>query len=286
MRRQFNSALRHQDYMTNFVKIAWFGKHFGEEPPLIGNNNEGAGGIFFTGCNLRCVFCQNYQISQENLGQKYSIKELANIMLNLQYQHAVNIDLVSPTIWYKQIKEAIIIAKSNGLNIPVVWNSNGYEDLNIIEEMNGLVDIYLPDFKYTDDFLAERYSKIKDYKAKAIIAIKEMYKQVGNLKIDNNRAKRGIIVRHLIIPNNVNNSIRVLEEIAKIDKNIYISLMSQYVPIYKAKDYYEINRRLYKSEFDKVYNYQLELGLYNGWYQELNSSEIFIPDFNRENPFI
>ncbi len=272
--------------MTNFVKIAWFGKHFGEEPPLIGNNNDGAGGIFFTGCNLRCVFCQNYQISQENLGQKYSIEELSNIMLNLQYQQAINIDLVSPTIWYKQIKEAIIIAKSNGLNIPVVWNSNGYEDLNIIEEMNGLVDIYLPDFKYTDDFLAERYSKIKDYKAKAIIAIKEMYKQVGNLKIDNNTAKRGIIVRHLIIPNNVNNSIGVLEEIAKIDKNIYISLMSQYMPIYKAKDYYEINRKLYKSEFDKVYNYQLELGLYNGWYQELNSSEIFIPDFNRENPFI
>lgn len=271
--------------MITFVKIAWFGKHFGEEPPLVGDKEQGAGGIFFTGCNLRCIFCQNYKISQENLGKNYSIDGLSEIMIELQNKGAINIDLVTSTIWYKQIKEAIKIAKNKGLNIPIVWNSNGYEDINILKEMDGLIDIYLPDFKYSDDFLGERYSKVKGYKEKAIIAIKEMFRQVSNLKIEDNIAKRGLIIRHLILPNNIDNSFGVLKEISKIDKNIYISLMNQYSPMYKAKDYPEIDRKLYESEFRKVYNYQLELDLKNGWHQELDSSEIFIPDFKEENPF-
>lgn len=271
--------------MTDFVKIAWFGKHFGEEPPLVGNIDQGAGGIFFTGCNLRCVFCQNYQISQENLGKKYSIDGLSSIMLDLQKLGAINIDLVTPTIWYKQIKEAILIAKNKGLNIPIVWNSNAYEDVEIIKEMDDFVDIYLPDFKYADNFLAERYSKVKNYREKAVVAICEMQKQVGNLIIENNIAKRGVVIRHLILPNNIDNSLKVLDEISKIDKNIYLSLMSQYSPMYKAGDYPEINRKLYESEFDKVYDYLMNIGIKNGWHQELNSSDEFIPDFNKENPF-
>ena len=271
--------------MIDFVKIAWYGKHFGEEPPLVGSSKQGAGGIFFTGCNLRCVFCQNYQISQENLGKEYSIKELAEIMLELQKQGAINIDLVTPTIWYKQIKKAILIAKEKGLNIPIVWNSNGYEDLKILKEMEGLIDIYLPDFKYSDNFLGERYSKIKRYKEITITAIIEMIRQVGELKIENNIAKKGIIIRHLILPNNIENSLGVLDEIKKINKNIHVSLMTQYNPIYNAEKYSEINRKIYESEFEKVYEYKIKLELKNGWHQELNSAEIFIPDFKKENPF-
>src|SRR3989338_11629908 len=134
---------------TQFVKIAWHGLHFGEEPPLVGN--QGAGTIFFTGCNLRCVYCQNYQISQKNLGKTYSLKELVDLMLKLKGQGALNIDLVSPTIWAKQIKLAVGEAKRAGLDLPIVWNSNAYENKDIIAGMKGLVDIYLPDFKYGDD---------------------------------------------------------------------------------------------------------------------------------------
>lgn len=270
--------------MNNKIKIAWFGKHFGEEPPLIGNENQGAGGIFFTGCNLKCCFCQNYQISQENLGEYCSIENLANIMIDLQKQNCVCIDLVSPTIWYKQIKESILIAKEKGLNIPIVWNSNGYEDVKIIKEMNGLIDIYLPDFKYSDNDVALKYSKINNYKEKAINAIKEMYDQVGAYDIYNLKNK-GLIVRHLILSNNTENSFGVLDEILKIDKNIPISLMSQYSPIYNAKNFEEINRKLIQEEFDKVFNYQLDIGLENGWHQELDSSDCFVPDFKKENPF-
>jgi len=275
--------------MNDKIKIAWFGKHFGEEPPFVGEENQGAGGIFFTGCNLRCCFCQNYQISQENIGDKfYSIIELADIMINLQNDNVTCIDLVSPTIWYKQIKESIKIAKGKGLKIPIVWNSNGYEDIEIIKEMNGFVDVYLPDFKYSNNEVGLKYSGIENYKEKAISAIKEMYNQVGNLKKQKPKTKnqnRGLVVRHLILPNSLDNSFGVLDEIVKIDKNIYISLMSQYNPLYNAKNYEEINRRLTQEEFDKVLNYQLNIGLENGWHQELDSSDCFVPDFKKVNPF-
>jgi len=269
---------------VDFVKIAWFGKHFGEEPPLVGKN--GSGTIFFTGCNLSCVFCQNYQISQQNIGENYSIKELIEIMLGLQEEDAVNINLVSPTIWAEQIKQATIGVKKQGLEIPIVWNSNAYESKELIDSLKGLVDIYLPDFKYGDNELAFKYSGAKNYVEKAKESIKAMLEQVGNLRMsEEGIAEKGIIVRHLILPNNTENSKKSLKYISEISKDIYVSLMTQYEPLNKAKSFPEIARRITREEFEEVYNYQLELGLKNGWVQEMESQNVFLPDFRKENPF-
>jgi len=273
------------------VRISWFGKHFGEEPPLTGKEarlkrSRGAGTIFFTGCNLHCVYCQNFQISQQGTGQNYSIEELSQIMLDLQNQGAANIDLVTPTIWHEPIKQAIIISREKGLKIPVVWNSNGYDGAKIIKEMAGLVDIYLPDFKYSNNDLAFKYSGINGYVEKTKATISEMYRQAGNLKLSKQGiAEKGIIIRHLILPDNIENSLRVLGLIKEINKNIFVSLMSQYEPVYKAKEYPELNRRITKQEFEVVHNYQLELGLVNGWVQKMGSQEILLPDFTKQNPF-
>ncbi|MFZ2189236.1 MAG: radical SAM protein [Candidatus Magasanikiibacteriota bacterium] len=287
------------------VKVAWFGIHTGEEPPLIP-----AGGIFFTGCNLRCVFCQNYQISQENLGKFYSIEELANIMLDLQTQGAVNIDLVTPTIWWKQIKPAIILARERGLTLSIVWNSNGFDSLEILQEMKGLVDIYLPDFKYSDDEIAFKYSGIKNYVETTKLAIKEMLDQVNYLQIENGIATRparhasqprlsqpgtgeqvagvagrGLIVRHMVLPNNLANSFGVLQMLSEIDNKIHVSLMNQYFPMHHANEYPEINRIVSDVEFNQVYDYLQELGFTNGWVQGEKSQQFLIPDFRKEEPF-
>jgi putative pyruvate formate lyase activating enzyme len=273
------------------VKIAWYGKHFGEEPPLVGNPSSskekryGAGTIFFAGCNLRCVFCQNYQISQEKLGKEYSASELISIMLELQDRGAVNIDLVTPTPWWSSLKEAIILARESGLSVPIVWNSNAYETLHIIREMEGLVDIYLPDFKYSEDKLAVKYSNAPKYSHLAEKAIKEMYRQVGNLQLKDGIAQKGLIVRHLILPGYLGNSYAVLERIALIDKRIHLSLMSQYYPVYRANQFPEIDRRLTEDEINSVEAKRMELGLENGWTQEADAGEVFLPDFRKENPF-
>jgi putative pyruvate formate lyase activating enzyme len=270
--------------IVNYVKIAWFGKHFGEEPPLVGK--KGAGTIFFSGCNLRCVYCQNYQISQQNIGKKYSIQELADIMLKLQNQDALNIDLVTPTIWANQIKSAILIAKKQGLSIPIVWNSNSYEEVEMIKKMQELIDIYLPDFKYGDNDLALKYSNVENYVKKAKESIREMLRQVGNLKSTKDKiAKKGLIVRHLVLPNNIENSLKVLKYIKEIDKDIYINLMSQYEPVYKAKKFPEINNNIKKKEFEKIFNYALKLGFKNGWIQDKKNQSMSLPDFTKENPF-
>ncbi len=270
--------------IVNYVKIAWFGKHFGEEPPLVGK--KGAGTIFFSGCNLRCVYCQNYQISQQNIGKKYSIQELADIMLKLQNQDALNIDLVTPTIWANQIKQAILRAKKQGLSVPIIWNSNAYEEVKMIRTMHGLIDIYLPDFKYGNNDLALKYSNAENYVQKAKESIREMLNQVGNLKLLKDKtAKKGLIIRHLVLPNNIENSLKVLEHIKEIDKDIYINLMSQYEPVYKAKKFPEINKNIKKKEFEKIFNYALKLGLKNGWVQGIKNQPMSLPDFTKENPF-
>jgi len=267
------------------VKIDWFGKHFGEEPPLVGNKDQGAGGIFFSGCHLKCVFCQNHQISHQNIGKEYSIKELSEIMLDLQKQNAINIDLVTPTSWSRQIKEAAEIAKEKGLKIPIVWNSNAYESPAMIKDLEGIVDIYLPDFKYGLAEIGEKYSGIKKYPEIAEKAIREMLHQVGHLKIHDNIAYRGIIVRHLVLPNNLENSKKVLDILANIDNRLFLGLMSQYSPMYDSKDFSEINRQLTQKEWQEITKYLEKLEFTNGWIQDLTSSEIFIPDFTKKDPF-
>jgi putative pyruvate formate lyase activating enzyme len=272
--------------MRNKIKIAWFDKHFGEEPPLTGSAEQGAGTIFFSGCNLHCVFCQNWQITWDNLGKDYSIKEVADIMLDLQKQGAANIDLVTPTPWLAEIKAAIVLARGNGLKIPVAWNSNGYESAGAIKSLEGLVDIYLPDFKYGDDAAALKYSGVPEYSTVADKAIREMYRQVGLLQTDENGlAQKGIIVRHMILPNNLDNTFLALEKIAAIDKNIHLSLMSQYYPMYRASEFPELTRQISVAEITAAEERKFALGLETGWTQELEAGEIFIPDFLKANPF-
>lgn len=270
--------------MNNKIKIAWYGKHFGEEPPLVGT--QGAGTIFFTGCNLHCVFCQNWQITWENIGREYSIEELAEIMLDLQKQGAANIDLVTPTPWRREIKKALVIAKGKGLKIPIAWNSNAYESAAAIKDMEGLIDIYLPDFKYGDDASGLKYSGIPGYSGVADKAIQEMYRQVGRLEIgEDGLAKKGMIIRHMILPNNLDNTFGALEKIAAIDKYIHLSLMSQYYPVYRAAEFPELTRQITPQEFAAAEEKKFSLGLENGWTQELEAGEVFLPDFNKENPF-
>ncbi len=267
-------------FIMKTVKIAWYGIHEGEEPPLLP-----AGGIFFSGCNLHCVFCQNFQISQQGIGKIFSVLELANIMIELENKGANCIDLVTPTIWHAPIKEAIILAKSFGLKIPIVWNSNGYEKLDIIKSLAGLIDIYLPDFKYSDDDLAFKYSGIKNYLEVATSAIKEMYMQVGNLQIKNTVAQKGIIIRHLVLPNNLPNSFGVLRAIANIDIKIHISLMNQYFPTHNSKQFSELAQIVTDVDFEKVCDLLVELGFKNGWIQGEKSTENLIPDFTKPEPF-
>jgi putative pyruvate formate lyase activating enzyme len=268
------------------IKIAWFGKHFGEEPPLVGTKSQGAGGIFFCGCNLRCVFCQNFQISQQKeIGKYYSVKELADIALDLEKQGAINIDLISPTIWWQEIKRAVVLAKEKGLSLSIAWNSNGYEKIEMLKEIEGVVDIYLPDFKYGIDEVGEKYSGIENYSRIAQEIIKEMIRQKGNLVIKNGIAQKGVIVRHLVLPNNLKNSKKALEVLASIDKNIHLSLMSQYYPLNNASEYPEINRPLKKEEWQEICDYAISLGFENGWIQDELSNKILIPDFKKISPF-
>lgn len=264
----------------NQIKIAWHGIHQGEEPPLLP-----AGGIFFSGCDLRCAFCQNYQISQQGLGRFYSTEDLAEIMIKLQEKGAANIDLVTPTIWREPIKEAILSAKNQGLKIPIVWNSNGYEKPDNIRFMKNLVDIYLPDFKYSDDNLALKYSGVKNYFATAVKTIEEMLKQVGRLRLAKGRATRGIIVRHLVLPGNLENSFGVLKKLAEIDSGIHISLMNQYFPTRGTKKFPELNRTVSEEEFQQVCQYARDLGFCNGWIQGEKSPENLVPDFTKDEPF-
>lgn len=267
------------------MRIAWYGKHFGEEPPLVGCGG-GSGTIFFSGCNLRCVFCQNYQISQEGIGKEYSVDDVRDMMLYLQREGALNINLVTPTIWWEPIKEAVIKAREKGLLLPIVWNSNGYELFNIIKNMEGIVDIYLPDFKYGDDSIGYKYSGIRDYTKLAIPAIKEMFRQVGRLKMDKNRiAKKGLIVRHLIIPSNIENSLKALKIISKIVPETHVSLMTQYSPMHKAAEYPEVNRKITKEEFEEVFDFMANLNMKDGWVQDEESQTVMIPDFSKKNPF-
>lgn len=262
------------------VKIALSSKFFYEEPCISGT--KGSGAVFFSNCNLRCVYCQNYKISKEGKGKEISIKELANIFLDLQEEGVHNINLVTPTIYALQIKEALILAKKNGLNIPIIYNSSGYENVDTIKELDGFIDVYLPDFKYCSNELGLKYSGVNKYFDFASRAILEMYRQVGNPIFDNNSIiKKGVIIRNLILPNNTKNTKNVLKWIVEnIGKEAYVSIMAQYFPTNEAQNINELNRKITKKEYHFVEKYMYNLGLSNGYIQKIgDNEEKYVPDF-------
>ena len=265
---------------SNNVKIALASLHHFEEPCISGKN--GSGTVFFSNCNLSCVFCQNYKISQLGLGYEITTHELANIFLEQQKNNAKNINLVTPTMYVPQIIEAIKIAKENGLKIPIIYNSNGYENVETIKLLKGFIDVYLPDLKYFDNDLAKKYSGISNYFENAAKAILEMYFQVGLPVFDKNgMIKKGIIIRHLVLPNHIGNSKKVLLWIKEnLPQDIYVSLMAQYFPTYKAKNIEDLNRKLSKEEFEEIKKYLEKLNIHNGYFQELGEhEEEYVPDF-------
>ena len=254
---------------TDKIKIALYSTHNFEEPCISGE--KGSGTVFFSNCNLNCVFCQNYEISQLGKGKEITIEELASIFLKQQEKGVENINLVTPTSYVPQIIEAIKIAKKEGLNIPIVYNTNGYEKIETIKILEGYVDIYLPDLKYAENELAKKYSKVDNYFEIATKAIKEMVKQVGTPKLDERGImKKGVMIRHLVLPNNIENSKKVLKWLVdNLPKEIYISVMAQYFPTYKAKEIKEINRKITNEEWREIEEYIQYLGIENGYVQEL-----------------
>ena len=260
------------------VKIAKASVHQYEEPCISGEN--GSGTVFFSNCNLSCEFCQNYEISQKGIGKEISLERLAEIFLEQQEKGVNNINLVSPTSYAVQIIEAIKIAKSKGLYLPIIYNTNGYENVETIKMLNGYIDVYLPDLKYAEENLARKYSKIENYFNIATSAIKEMYSQVGKNEYDENGIiKKGIIIRHLILPNHTENSKKVLKWIKEnMPEDITVSVMAQYFPTYKAKNIDDINRTITKHEYQKIENYLYMLNIKNGYIQELGKNEeMYVP---------
>lgn len=267
------------------ILISHYGRHFGEEPPISGES--GSGNIFFTSCNMRCIYCQNYQISQEMLGTEVSLDRLIEIFFELREQGAHNINLVSPTPYIPHLIEALKKARDRGLDIPVVYNTNSYERKEILRYMRGLVDIYLPDMRYSNDLIAERLSSSKSYTHFAKEAILEMRDQVGEkLIMEDGIGKRGMIVRLLVLPNNLSGTKKALEWIFKnLGKDTTLSIMAQYEPLFRASEVPMLSRRIKEEEYNDVVEYALSLGFEDIFIQELESSKLFIPDFTKEEPF-
>ncbi len=258
---------------TDKIKIALYSIHKFEEPCISGEN--GSGTVFFSNCNLNCIYCQNYEISQEGKGKEISVEELADIFIKQQNRKAENINLVTPTSYTLQIIEAIKIAKKRGLNIPIIYNTNGYEKVETLKLLEGYVDVYLPDLKYYDDELGKKYSKVDKYFEIAVKAIKEMYRQVGSPKLDERgMIKSGLMIRHLVLPNNIENSKKILKWIKEnIDENVYVDIMAQYFPTYKAKESKDLNRKLTKEEYKEIEEYVYDLNIKNGYMQDLGEHE-------------
>lgn len=263
------------------VKIALASLHYFEEPCISGK--KGSGTVFFSNCNLKCVYCQNYKISDRGYGKEITVSHLTDIFLSQQSKGANNINLVTPTMYVPQIILAIKKAKERGLYIPIVYNSSGYESIDTIKSLKGYIDVYLPDFKYYFSDIAKKYSNVDNYFEVVSNAICEMYKQVGNPVFDDNGIiKRGMIIRHMILPNNVDNSKKVLKWINdSLSNKVYISIMAQYFPTYKASMYEEINRKIEREELDEVWDFVDALGFENGYIQELGEhEEEYVPDFD------
>ncbi|MCX6168935.1 MAG: radical SAM protein [Ignavibacteriales bacterium] len=270
--------------------VSSYTAHFGEEPVLSGS--RGAGNIFFGNCNLRCIFCQNYEISQNSeneMKNEVTHKRLADIMIELQDRKCHNIGLVSPTHFSAQILKSILFAVEEGLQLPIIYNTNGYDSVEMLKLYDGVIDIYLPDFKYGSNQSAKTYSLAEDYFDHAKEALKEMFRQVGDeLIYDGDVVVRGLIIRHLVLPNNLAESEKVFQFIAEeLSTRVHISLMSQYFPTNKAHTNILIDRALRKSEYEKAVELMGKYGLHNGWIQEMGSGDNYKPYFNedRANPF-
>lgn len=264
---------------SNDFKIAKYMPHFWEEPIISGTHGSGA--IFFSHCNLKCIYCQNSQISHYGEGQYFSIAQFIDIVKQLEGLGVHNINLVTPTHYAEQIISAFSIYKPH---VPIVWNSNGYESVETIQRIKDIVDIYLVDMKYMDSDLALKLSKAKNYAEVCQQAISEMRKNQPDDVIENGIMQKGVIVRHLVLPNEIQNSFDVLSYLhSTFGRNIYISVMGQYTPYHLAKDMPRYNRPLKPIEYKRVINHLNKLGFENGFVQELSSaSEMFIPDFTNQ----
>jgi putative pyruvate formate lyase activating enzyme len=263
--------------------------HHGEEPPISGE--KGSGTIFFSYCNMKCVYCQNWQISQEHEGNPVSVEELAEKMLDLQKRGVHNINLVSPTIWIPQIVEALESAYSKGFKLPLVYNTGGYDNPEIIKALDGIIDIYMPDMRYSSDSMAEKYSSVKNYVKYNRESVTEMYRQVGNLELDNRGiAKRGLMVRLLVMPGGIAGIKDTIDFISKnLSNKVYLSIMAQYHPAYRAHNFSELSGRITYKEYMDVLDYAAHGGFEYGWTQDYNDldheKDLFIPDFKDKNVF-
>ncbi len=271
---------------TNELKVARAALHFWEEPCISGK--EGSGAVFFSGCSLHCVFCQNQEIANGTAGKNISIERLSEIFLELQEQGANNINLVTPGHFVPQIIGALDSAKKQGMHLPVVYNTSSYESLNTIKMLDGLVDIYLPDFKYMDEALALKYSHAKDYPQVAKQVIHEMVRQTGLPEFfddeEEGLMRKGTIVRHLTLPGCMEDSKRIIRYLYETYKDaIYISIMNQFTPLSHLKNYPELNRKITEEEYEELVDYAIELGVENGFIQEGETAEeSFIPAFDGE----
>lgn len=264
------------------IKLAYYSLHMWEEPPISGKN--GSGTIFFSNCNMKCIYCQNKKISIDGYGKYISMKKLEEIMLELQKKGAHNINLVTPTHYVPQIASVLQKIKDKSLKIPVVYNTSSYECVGTLMMMRNLVDIYLADLRYYDDDLAVKYSKCRDYFENATMAIDEMYRQVGEIKInDEGMLEKGVVVRVLILPSHVDDSKKIIEYLYKTYGNdIFISIMNQYTPVWKCK-YSNLNRKVTEDEYNEVVNYAIDLGVVNAFVQEGEAADdSFIPKFNKD----
>ncbi len=240
--------------------VSSFSAHFGEEAPLVGR--YGSGTIFFTHCNLDCIFCQNYDISHLGRGEELSYQRLAEMMLTLQSGVCHNINFVTPTHMNYAIVRALLLAVPMGLRLPLVYNSGGYDDASVLSILDGVYDIYMPDFKYMDPETARRLSGAPDYPDVAMAALREMHRQVGDLELDRNGiARRGLLVRHLVLPNNIASTDRVIDFIADLSRGTYINIMDQYRPAYRAGECFDLKRRITLQEYDDAVDHALGRGL-------------------------
>lgn len=266
------------------IKVSLVSTHYYEEPCI--SKENGSGTIFFSNCNLKCIYCQNYNISQNGFGKEITTNRLAKIMLEQQEKNVNNINLVTPTTYVYQIIEAIKIARNNGLSIPIIYNTNSYENVETIQMLKGYIDVYLPDLKYCSNILSEKYSNAPNYFEVAKRAIIEMYNQVGKIELDERGIiKKGVIVRHLILPNHMQNTKNILKWLKEnMPNDIYISIMAQYFPTYKAKEDALLNRKLTKKEYKIIESYVYSLDIKNGYMQELgNHEEEYVPCFDLSN---